>query len=70
MEKLSTTDVKCYWAGKKKLVEEQYEAKPLLDTPCFSSKVFKAKELTAEQQKECFDSIIRTCPGSALALHL
>lgn len=70
LEKLSSTEVKCYWSKQKKSVEEQYEAKPLLETTCFSSLVHKTEELTAEQQKKCFETLIGVCKESALSLHL
>lgn len=70
LEKLSSTDLKCYWTQAKKKVKEEYEARPLLETACFAGKVEKTEGLSAEKQKECFEELIGICKNSALSLHL
>nr|CAI5817983.1 unnamed protein product [Callosobruchus analis] len=70
LEILSSTDVKCYWSYKKKAVEEQYEGRPILETPCYESKVKKLQSLSQEAEKECLNLLLSACPDSNLACHL
>ncbi|KAJ8910759.1 hypothetical protein NQ315_009066, partial [Exocentrus adspersus] len=70
LEKLSTTDVKCYWTEKKKVVNEEYEAKPLVEIPCFTTNVTDGEELKPEIKEDFFRKVLAACSGSALTLHL
>lgn len=70
MEKLSTTDVKCYWATKKKDICEEYSVKPLLETACLANSFPEAEELKLDVEENFFHKVLVACSESALTLHL
>nr|CAI5821345.1 unnamed protein product [Callosobruchus analis] len=70
LERLSTTDTRCYWSNKKKAVEQHYEATPILETECYKKQVKDKEPLISVQKKRCFDLLLSLYPESSLACHI
>nr|CAI5821349.1 unnamed protein product [Callosobruchus analis] len=70
LERLSTTDTRCYWSNKKKAVEQHYEATPILETECYKKQVKDKEPLISVQKKRCFDLLLSLYPESSLACHM
>lgn len=70
LDKLSSTDVACYWAksdGKKK-VEQDYKPVPITDL-CHARDYSIVSNVTAERRIAFINKLIASFPNSGLAKH-
>lgn len=68
LEEISATDLKCVWSQQKNVTKQKYQAVPLTDMPCLSSKINKSDNSTLDKNK-IFDFFISKLPHSAIAKH-
>ncbi|KAJ8914738.1 hypothetical protein NQ315_017449 [Exocentrus adspersus] len=67
VEKLSTTDLQCYWTQNKKAVKDAYAAKSVQNMPCIDyNKKIKPQPLTEEESTRCLYSLVLKQPQSKL----
>lgn len=71
LDKISGTDIKCYWAGQKKNVLNEYSALPIMENKCLKEKNSNTtKRLTEQQASDCFKELSGVCVNSAQCKHL
>lgn len=70
LEKLSGTDVKCYWTkARKEKTHEDYKALPLFATNCLKEKVPLKLQLSDDALSDCRKKLLSAAPLSSLAKH-